>query len=518
MAASGRLIGERYRLTRQLGAGGMGRVWLAEDESLCRAVAIKEVTLPSGFADGDREALVEWTLREAQAAARVRHPNVIGVFDVVQGEDRPWIVMEYVSSRSLLDLIVTGGPLPVDRVAGIGLAVLSALEAARRVGVLHHDVKPGNVLIADDGRVVLTDFGSAVTDNRAGPSIGNRIFGSPNYIAPERLVPGASTARADLWSLGATLYHAVEGRPPYERESMEDTLWALAHHPPDPAHRAGPFAPVLDGLLQRDPEARTAPDEVARRLRRFAEVGADGDPDASRAVPPVVGRAPVPAAPPRPAHPHPARPSQVPTQGAARRRIRGRMRVVAAAVAVLATLAVPVAVAQGPPGSWMSGARQPGATAAPSASAPGGFVIPRGFTWWDDGSGFRVAVPRGWRNHRDGSAAVLFRAPDGRSTLRIGVWARGAPDTVAALVEQERTTQLAAYRRIRIEALPRGPEAVWEYTFRDPEAGPVRGLERVVARGSAVYLVEWHTSTAAWDAALRDLAVVVESVGPLRGA
>jgi hypothetical protein len=436
--------------------------------------------------------------------------------------------MEYVQSRSLLDLIVTQGPLPVDRVADIGLAVLAALEAARRVGVLHHDVKPGNVLIADDGRVVLTDFGSAVTDNRAGPSIRGRIFGSPNYIAPERLVQGTSTARADLWSLGATLYHAVEGRPPYARETTEATLWALAHHPPDPARLAGPLAPVLDGLLQRDPEARTAPDDVARRLRRFADVRPAADPDRSRAAPLVVGRAPVPAAHPRPASSAgestrgPSRgPTSAPGRGSARvtaRRWRPwRVRAAAAALAVLATLTVPVAAADGPPGSWMTGARQPGGTAAPSASAPGGFVIPQDFTWWD-GGGLRVAVPRGWLSRREGSAAVLFRAPDGRSTLRISVWPRGAPDAVTALVEEERTVRLAAYRRIRIEALPPRPEAVWEYTFRDPKAGAVRRLERVVARNGSTYLIEWHTPTAAWAAGLRELAVVVESVGPLRGA
>jgi serine/threonine protein kinase len=513
MAGSGRLVAGRYRLTRQLGAGGMGRVWLADDEVLCRSVAIKEVALPHGFAADERAVLREWTLREAQAAARVCHPNVIRVFDVLQGEDRPWIVMEYVSSRSLLDLIVEAGPLPVGRVAGVGLAVLSALDAARRAGVLHHDVKPSNVLIADDGRVVLTDFGSAVTDGGAGAlTATGRVLGSPNYIAPERLAQGVSTARADLWSLGATLYHAVEGRAPYARESTAATLWALAHLPPDPARRAGPITPVLDGLLQRDPAARMAPAEIAWRLRRLTHVQAVDDPHPADRPPSVVGRAAVPAA--QPQRPVPTGPSLRP-----RRRVRRRVSVLAAVLAVMAVLTVPVVAGDGLPGPSVTSAERPRPVPTPSSSSsPGMFVIPHDFAWWDDRSGFRVAVPRAWLNNREDTGAVLFSAPGGQPTLRIGAWATGAPDPITALVDQERTARLAAYRRIRIEALPRSPEAVWEYTFRDPQAGPVHGLERVVARDSSTYLIEWHAPTAAWAANLQDLAVVMESFGPLRGA
>jgi hypothetical protein len=510
MAGSGRLIAGRYRLTRQLGAGGMGRVWLADDEVLGRSVAIKEVALPHGFAANEREVLREWTLREAQAAARVCHPNVIRVFDVLHGQERPWIVMEYVPSRSLFDVIVQGGPLPVGRVAGIGLAVLSALDAARRAGVLHHDVKPSNVLIADDGRVVLTDFGSAVTDGAGGAlTATGRVLGSPNYIAPERLAQGASTARADLWSLGATLYHAVQGRAPYARESTAATLLALSHLPPDPAPRAGPMTPVLDGLLQRDPQARMGPAEVAWRLRRLTHLPDVDDRHPSDRPPRVVGRAPVPAS-----EPYPARPTLPP-----RRRVRRRVSVLAAVLAVMAALTMPVVAGDGLPGPSVTGAGQPRAAPTPSASSPPGvFVMPHDFAWWDDRSGFRVAVPRAWPNNREKTGAVLFNAPGGQATLRIGQWAPRAPDPITALVEQERTARLAAYRRIRIEALPRSSEAVWEYTFKDPRTGPVHGLERVVARDRSTYLIEWRTPTMAWAAKLRDLAVVLESFGSPQGA
>ncbi len=496
MAGSGQLIGGRYRITRQLGAGGMGRVWLADDETLRRPVAIKELALPYGLALDEHEVLREWTLREAQAAARVGHPNVIRVFDVLVDEDRSWIVMEYVPSRSLLDVINEAGPLPLDRVADIGLAVLSALDAARRSGVLHHDIKPSNVLIADDGRVVLTDFGSAATDDAVGAlATTGTVLGSPNYIAPERLARGAPTAQADLWSLGATLYHAVEGRPPYTRESPAAVLWALTHRPPDPAHRAGPFTPVLDGLLQRDPAARMTPAELAYWLGQFAAGRAVGHPRPPRRRPTAVGRAQVPVV-----RPHRAVP---------RGRVRGRVSALVAVLAVVAAVAVPVATGVGRSRNMST----PAASVASSL-----FVIPDDFTWWADPNGFRVAIPSAWQNSRDGAGAALFSAPGGQSTLRIEVRAPGARDPLTALVDKERTTRLAAYRRIRIEALPRSSDAVWEYTFTDPRAGPVRGLERLVSGEGSMYLIEWHAPTAAWASNLEDLAVVLESFRPLRNA
>ena len=179
--------------------------------------------------------------------------------------------MEYVPSRSLLQVIHEDGPLPVARVAEIGLAVLSALIAANRVGVVHRDVKPSNVLIADDGRVVLTDFGSAAIDQGEGVLTRTGvILGSPRYIAPERARNGIATPESDLWSLGATLYEAVEGQAPYARETTMDTLVALATQKPDPIRQAGALKPVLNGLLQKDPRARMKAVEVEERLRRIA--------------------------------------------------------------------------------------------------------------------------------------------------------------------------------------------------------------------------------------------------------
>ena len=250
----GQLVAGRYRVVRPLAAGGLGGVWLAADETTGRPVAIKRCELPGGLTPDEQDLFRVWTVREARAYAAVQHPNVIRTLDVLPDDDAPWIVMEYVPCRSLQQVIDEAGALPPARVAGIGLAVLEGLLAVRRAGLLHLDVKPGNVLIADDGRVVLTDFGPAVTvDGIRALAAAGIILGSPKYLAPERLTGGVASPESDLWSLGATLYHAVEGRPPYVRATTVDTLLALAEGPPDPPVRAGPLTRVIESLLRHDP-------------------------------------------------------------------------------------------------------------------------------------------------------------------------------------------------------------------------------------------------------------------------
>jgi serine/threonine protein kinase len=267
------VVARRYRLGRRIGTGGMGRVWLAMDEVLRRQVAVKEVLLPESLTDDDAAELRLRTLREARTAGMVSHPNVIKVYDVIYAEDRPWIVMEYVESRSLAQVIKEDGPMTPEDTADIGLAILAALTAAHQAGVLHRDVKPGNVLLGEK-RVVLTDFGLATFDDLGSALTASGIVhGSPQFIAPERALDGTSTAAADMWSLGATLYAAVEGRAPYARASSYATLTALATAPPDPPRHAGALKPVLHGLLRRNPNNRMTPDEV----RSWLQVVADGD-------------------------------------------------------------------------------------------------------------------------------------------------------------------------------------------------------------------------------------------------
>ncbi len=248
----------------------MGRVWLAHDELLHRDVAIKEIVPPPGFTADERIEMRNRSMREARAIARLNHPNVVRVFDVIRSEDYPWIVMEYVPSRSLQQVLDAEGPVPVQRTAEIGLGVLSALRAAHRLGMLHRDVKPGNVLLGRDGRVVLTDFGLATQPGDSTVTRTGLVLGSPAYIAPERARDGTANPDGDMWSLGATLYAAVEGRSPYARSSAIASLTALATEPPPPPRRAGPLRAVLLGLLRRIPHERMKADEVERHLLRAA--------------------------------------------------------------------------------------------------------------------------------------------------------------------------------------------------------------------------------------------------------
>jgi len=264
------LVADRYRLIEPLGQGGMGRVWKARDEVLHRDVAIKELVPPPGLTNQERREMQERSLREARAIARLNHINVVRVFDVLRTDGDPWIVMEYVPSRSLQDVLAQDGPVSPARAAGIGLGVLGALRSAHRSGVMHRDVKPGNVLLGDDGRVVLTDFGLATVPGDPNVTRTGLVLGSPAYIAPERARTGSAGPEGDLWSLGATLYAAVEGQSPYARPTAIATLSALATEPPPPARRAGPLKPVLTGLLRKDPLGRMKADEAERLLARAA--------------------------------------------------------------------------------------------------------------------------------------------------------------------------------------------------------------------------------------------------------
>ncbi|WP_405151667.1 protein kinase [Sphaerisporangium sp. NBC_01403] len=266
----GRRVANRYQLLEPIGRGGMGIVWRAHDELLDRAVAVKEVRYPGDPEDDEVAELNRRTLREARAAGRLSHPNVVVVHDVIEENGRPWIVMQLVDSRSLGQVLRDDGPLPMRMTAEIGLQILEALRSAHAAGVLHRDVKPENVLLTDDGRVVLTDFGIArmetdTTMTRTG------LVGTPAFIAPERLRGYSAQRESDLWSLGATLYAAVEGRPPHDKGMAMATMHAVLNDEPEPALRAGRLGAVLSGLLEKNPTERLTADQAERMLRSIAE-------------------------------------------------------------------------------------------------------------------------------------------------------------------------------------------------------------------------------------------------------
>ncbi|MEH0935254.1 serine/threonine-protein kinase [Micromonospora psammae] len=270
------LVADRYRLISPLGQGGMGRVWKARDEVLHRDVAIKELVPPPSLTDDERREMRERSLREARAIARLNHVNVVRIFDVLRTDGDPWIVMEYVASKSLQDTLAEDGPVSPAKAVEIGLGVLGALKAAHKAGVMHRDIKPGNVLLGTDGRVVLTDFGLATIPGDPNVTRTGMVLGSPAYIAPERAKDGTAGPEADLWSLGATLYAAVEGKSPYARPSAIATLAALATEPLPPPKNAGPLKPVLNGLLRKDPKDRITAEVAERLLRRAGGKRAKG--------------------------------------------------------------------------------------------------------------------------------------------------------------------------------------------------------------------------------------------------
>jgi eukaryotic-like serine/threonine-protein kinase len=319
-SAGRRLVAGRYVLEGPLGRGGMGTVWRAEDVLLGRPVAVKEVELPAGpfgaaregppgaepamLPRTDRAGLRERALREARAAARLNHPGAVTLHDVVEADGRLFLVMELVEAPTLGELVGRSGPLAPAAVARVGLELLAALEAAHRAGIVHHDVKPANVMVTADGRVKLADFGIAslqddtqrtltVAGAGGGPGDGQAAtaaFGSLPYVAPEQASGQPAGPAADLWALGATLWFAVEGAAPFERPGPVATLNAILHDPPGRSLRAGPLEPVLLALLAKDPARRPA----AGALRGLLE------PLAAACPPP-----PCPS-PARPAFPLPA--------------------------------------------------------------------------------------------------------------------------------------------------------------------------------------------------------------------
>ncbi|MFJ2670281.1 serine/threonine-protein kinase [Streptomyces sp. NPDC087525] len=268
--AAGPLLAGRYRLAESIGSGGMGKVWRAHDEVLHRVVAIKELTAGRYVSEADRAVLHQRTQKEARAAARISHPGVVTVHDVLEHDGRPWIVMQYVDGPSLADAAKESGRMDYREAARIGLAVLDALRAAHAAGVLHRDVKPGNVLLARDGRVLLTDFGIAAIEGDSTITRTGELVGSIDYLAPERVRGGDPGPASDLWSLGVTLYLAVQGVSPFRRGSPLSTMQAVVTDEPDHPDQAGPLAPVIAALLRKDPDGRPDAEQSERMLREVA--------------------------------------------------------------------------------------------------------------------------------------------------------------------------------------------------------------------------------------------------------
>ncbi|WP_447008021.1 protein kinase domain-containing protein [Saccharothrix isguenensis] len=454
----GRLVAERYRLRRSLGRGGMGIVWCAYDEYLDREVAIKEIMPPRGRVIRDDDPEVRRALREARAAAKLsKHPRVITVYDVViDGGGLPLIVMELLHGRSLSDALEADGPMPVDRAARIGAQILEALDYAHSNGVLHRDVKPGNVMLVDD-QVVLTDFGIALIDGDSVLTATGQLPGVPEYISPERIRGEEALPAADLWSVGIMLYGMVVGRTPFSRGDVQATLGAVLSWEPAPDPKVGRLAPVIDGLLRKKPAERMTARTAIDKLTGIAALPASAPPGTrvrleypTRVVNPAgeltIAHGTVPntrtGVPPFLPGPAPGRvspdaPTLPPTRPAKPR--SKRVPLIAMGV-VAAAVVVAVVVAKLPPGG--QGAASP-TTSLSGASRTGTPDIP--LKPYQERLGFEIAIPPDWQ-----------RASSIDGTLSSVTWAgaRTDPKVGTLKVEVQRSTGKAgasAYEALAAE-------------------------------------------------------------------
>lgn len=497
----GLLIAGRYRLLERVGRGGMGTVWRAEDELLDRQVALKQLHVSPYLEEDELATLYERTRREARSAARINHPNVVVVHDVVEHDGLPCIVMEYVPSTTLGDVLRQGTVSP-DEAARIGRGMIAALRAAHAAGVLHRDVKPGNVLLGEDGRVVLTDFGIAQSTGTSTLTKTGEMVGSIDYIAPERVKGAKPGPASDLWALGATLYQALEGRPPFRKDTAVETAYAIAMDPLEPPLRAGPLTRLIETLLAKEPDLRP-PAELAEQILRepVAEVETaylriperrterttvtTGAPTAA----PPSGRDES-AEPPEPRERADTAEEVAPpsVSGAAGERAAGaaregggrRTRTLlwgATATVVVAGLAAGA--------FFMTRDAGPGQDADPRAAATEGRErrtdpspaawkpppVPTGYHLVEEKRlGVSFPVPNGWTRQEKSPVEVDYIAPGGLVGLKVNVLDFASPDHLQHWkeVEEQLKTEVDGYRLGRMQETKfRGePAAVWEFTFR----------------------------------------------------
>ncbi|QHC22894.1 serine/threonine-protein kinase [Streptomyces sp. GS7] len=492
MSDLGRLIADRYRLVERVGRGGMGTVWQAEDELLGRRVALKKLHVPPHLHEDEVQRLYERTRREARSAARITHPNVIVVHDVVDDVGLPCIIMEYIPSVTLGDVLKQRGRLPLGEVTRIGRIMAVALRAAHDAGVLHRDVKPANVLLGNDGRIVLTDFGIAVEPGTPSLTRTGELVGSVQYLAPERLRSGIAEPgpACDLWSLGVTLYQAVEGRLPFHRDTAIETAYAIAAEEYEPPRDAGNLTPVIQGLLVKDPGRRMDAHEAERLLGRTATTTA-----ATASLVP-------PAPPERVDDPVDETVAPAPVG----RRSRRTALWIVSAVVVAAT--VTGGVLLWPGGGAATGSAHPsgagtsGPPPNPSPSPPP--PLPAGYHLKTADQGFSIPVPDGWTLKNVPGGEVAYLDPSGLVGLRVDVVEFAGSDPLRHWHETEEAQTRRdnpGYERVRMAPTTfRGrPAGYWEFTFR----GQVREYRAVELAFSDTdgtqYVVYLSAPNAQWD-------------------
>ncbi|MFG2944929.1 serine/threonine-protein kinase [Streptomyces adustus] len=553
----GLLLAGRYRLADPIGSGGMGRVWRAHDELLHRTVAIKELTAALYVSEGDRGVLLARTRAEARAAARINHSAVVTVHDVLEHDGRPWIVMELVEGRSLADEVKERGRVEATEAARIGLWVLRALTAAHTAGVLHRDVKPGNVLLGNDGRVLLTDFGIAQIEGDSTITRTGEVVGSVDYLAPERVRGHDPGPSSDLWALGATLYTAVEGRSPFRRTSPLTTMQAVVEEEVAGPQHAGPLEPVISALLRKDPAARP---DAAQAEQMLAEAAEGRRPSAAQAFVPtqhggsvapglretrtgataygpvygapatgatVVG--PTPLGPPGTgAVPAGTAPSARP----GRRRLRSLALVIVLAALVGGATAVGLH-------QWDKTRRQradtgsssqsPDPTSSPSdTSDTDPATAPDNWKPVHDPLGFSIALPKGWKRSvfsDDGDLTQIDYSPDGgEHFVRIAL--DKSPDFADPYQHQldldQQLTRLVDYKKLQLGANTYRDRraSLWEYTWtalaKDTKfPGPRHAIDEVyIARNGVEYALYMSSPAEDWPTTQKQFKRLLQSWQP----
>ncbi|GAA2290527.1 serine/threonine protein kinase [Streptomyces kunmingensis] len=528
----GQLLAGRYRLGESIGRGGMGRVWSAHDEVLHRAVAVKELTAAQWVSEADRAILLARTQTEARAAARINHPAVVTVHDVLEHDDRPWIVMELVEGPSLADAVKEHGRIVPEEAARIGLWTLRALRAAHTAGVLHRDVKPGNVLLSKDGRVKLTDFGIAQVEGDSTITRTGEIVGSVDYLAPERVSGSEPGPASDLWGLGATLYTAIEGISPFRRTSPISTMQAVIEEEPEVPEYAGAMGPVISALLRKDPAARPTADEAEVMLAEAAEGRRSHA--AQAYVPTQVVPAPGPTQTDTTVRPPAA---SVPAPADPKRRHWPRMLIAVVAALAIGGGGVVAAKYYMDYRSDGSGISSGQSTAGQDGSADtdkgtgkdedgqevASGAIPEDWVEVKDVEGFTLRLPPGWKRQANGQQ-IDYTPDGGESFVRIAIdkssqW----PDSYQHQLDLEKNlkVKLPDYQRVMLDSntFRDRPGSLWEFTWtagtQDATSGARHAIEETYRETDGTeYAIYLSVPAADWDGAREQFDAILRGWQP----
>ncbi|MEV6191767.1 serine/threonine-protein kinase [Streptomyces sp. NPDC051920] len=515
-----RLIAGRYRLEARIGRGGMGVVWRATDQLLGRQVAVKELAVDDSLSVEESRLQRDRTLREARAVAQLHHPHIIVVHDVVEDDERPYIVMELIGGGSLAERISENGPVDAREAARIGIDLLGALRRAHEAGVLHRDLKPANVLVeAGTDRIVLTDFGIAQVAGATTLTETGAFVGSPEYTAPERMAGARTGPESDLWSLGVLLCAVLSGASPFRRDSLGGILHAVVVDEIRPPAQAAPLLPVVRGLLERDPERRLDAAEAERMLRAYRDTGRTP----RLLVPYTPTRRDVPHVSLRRSAPEPSPASGGTVSAPPPRQSTRGLLVTAALVAAMAGAGVSAAAllmggggdgkpasssAPGTPHtpSTSSGASPSSGTpsapptgAGPAVTATGhrtpsatARTAPSGYRIASDPNGFSLAVPEGFTRDPQGERIFYMSSGD---TFRIGIKvsdpATGGPLGVMRRADADGASSNPGYRDGRVTRTVHdgNTAALWEFTWNgfSKAEGPRHTYDLCWEQGGRMY-------------------------------